>query len=551
VRHVKRPGPYTLALLLILAIALGLRLWTIGHGLPFIYDRDEEYHFVPVAIRMFGGNYDPGYFQNPSAFTYLLHGVFRVRFATGFPFGATHLRQDYAADPGPAVLTARLVVALIATLSVWLIAVAGRRLFDRRVGLIAASLSAVAFLPVFYAHLALNDAVALAPATAVLIGCAAIRESASRRAYLLTGAALGAAVATKYTAVAYAVPLVVTALIARPRAQRTDAWHGLALASGASALVFVALNPFVVLDHAQFTRELHDQMTVPRVPGETHAPAIVYYAKTLTWGLGWLPLLAAAVGAALLVARDRTKALIVLPVPLVLLAMLSTGNQLFARWLLPAYPALVLVAAYGAVAAVDRLPRTGRRCAPSAALAGAAVLLGVQGSAESVHLARVFTRTDTRTQAHRWLMGHTTATSRVVVEPFLPRGFYGSTTAPRFVRFPVPKRTLAYEQSLRPELLDAYRRGGWCLVVVGSYQRDRGLKEGYPGARAYYRRLEHEAWRAANFRPYRDGATPVEFDYDVSFNFVARSYSRPGPEIRIYKLRGCRPKHGIRSPRNT
>src|SRR5689334_4694045 len=124
-RHVRRIRPHTVALAVVLAVALGLRLWGIGHGLPFVYDRDEEYHFVPVAIRMFGGNYDPGYFQNPAAFTYLLHAVFRLRFTTGFPFGATHLRQDYAVDPGPAVLTARVVVALIATFSVWLIAVAG------------------------------------------------------------------------------------------------------------------------------------------------------------------------------------------------------------------------------------------------------------------------------------------------------------------------------------------------------------------------------------------------------------------------------------------
>lgn len=547
----RRPRPYTLALLLILAVALGLRLWTVGHGLPFVYDRDEEYHFVPVAIRMFGGNYDPGYFQNPSAFTYLLHAVFRVRFTTGFPFGATHLRQEYAVDPGPAVLTARVVVVLIATFSVWLIAIAGRRLFDRRAGLIAAALSAVAFLPVFYAHLALNDAVVMAPVTAVLIGCAAIRESVSRRAYLLTGAALGAAVATKYTAIAYAVPLVLTALLARPRERQAGDWRGLAIAGGACALVFVALNPYVVLSHAQFARELHEQMTVPRVPGETHAPAIVYYAKTLTWGLGWLPLLAAAAGAALLIARDRVNALILVPVPLVLLAMLSTGNQLFARWLLPAYPALVLLAAYAAVSAVDRLPRPAPRWAPSTALVLAALLLGAQGAAESVHLGRVFARTDTRTQAHQWLMTHTATASRVVIEPFLPRGFYGTRTPSRLVRFPVPKRTLAYEQSLRPALIDEYRRGGWCLIVVGSYQRDRGLKEGYAGARAYYRRLDREGVPAVRFRPYRDGARAVGFDYDVSFNFVASSYSRPGPEIRIYKLRGCRQRRGVRSPRNT
>jgi hypothetical protein len=539
VRHVR---PHHVALALILAVALGLRLWSIRHGLPYVYDRDEEYHFVPVAIRMFGGEYDPHYFQNPTAFTYLLHAVFRVRFTTGFPFGSTHLRQQYTVDPGPAVVTARLVVVLIATTAVWLVHLAGKRLFDRRVGLIAAALSAVAFLPVFYSHLALNDAVVLAPVTATLIGCAAVWQCGSRRAYLWTGAALGAGVATKYTALAYALPLVTAAFLA----QRRDPgqWRKLAQAGALTAVVFLAFNPYALIDHGQFGRELHAQMTVPRVPGETHTPAIAYYPATLTWGLGWLPLLAALAGAALLVARDRAKSVLLLSAPLALLATLSTGNQLFARWLLPAYPALVLLAAYAAARAVDALPRPSRTSLRTAALAGVTLLLCAQAAAESVHVNRVLARTDTRTQAHGWLMAHVPAGSRAVIEPFLPRAFYGDRTNPRFARFPVPKRTLAYERSLHPALLDRYRHDGFCLVVVGSYQRDRGLKEGYAGARAYYSRLRRDAWRAAAFRPYRESADAVGFDYDRSFNFVSRAYRRPGPLIEVYRLRGCRQQTG-------
>ncbi len=71
----------------ILLGALALRLWHIGHGLPFAYNADEAEHFVPKAIEMFRGGLDPGYYENPSALTYLFYALFKLRFTAGFPFG--------------------------------------------------------------------------------------------------------------------------------------------------------------------------------------------------------------------------------------------------------------------------------------------------------------------------------------------------------------------------------------------------------------------------------------------------------------------------------
>ena len=63
----------------VVAGALALRLWGIGHGLPYVYNADENAHFVPRAIGMFGHSYNPNYFVNPPAYTYLLHVVFDLR----------------------------------------------------------------------------------------------------------------------------------------------------------------------------------------------------------------------------------------------------------------------------------------------------------------------------------------------------------------------------------------------------------------------------------------------------------------------------------------
>jgi hypothetical protein len=64
----------------VLAVALGLRLWGVAQGLPYAYNADENAHFVPGAIGLFGHGLNPHYFVNPPAFTYLLHVVFDVWF---------------------------------------------------------------------------------------------------------------------------------------------------------------------------------------------------------------------------------------------------------------------------------------------------------------------------------------------------------------------------------------------------------------------------------------------------------------------------------------
>jgi hypothetical protein len=115
----------------------------------------------------------------------------------------------------------------------------------------------------------------------------------------------------------------------------------------------------------------------------------------------------------------------------------------------------------------------------------------------------------------------------------------GREAAERFDRFPIKRPFQAYERKLSPELVDEYRRGGYCWVVTASHQRDRGLSEGLDNARAYYDRLEKDAELVRTFTPYEDGAGPVDFNFDMSFNYLPRAYGRPGPLIQVYKLRDC------------
>ena len=98
-----------------------------------------------------------------------------------------------------------------------------------------------------------------------------------------------------------------------------------------------------------------------------------------------------------------------------------------------------------------------------------------------------------------------------------------------------------YERTLTPQLLDIYRRDGFCWVVTGSTQYGRAFAEPKraPEALKYYRALDREADVAFTASPLRDGRDLPRYQVDRSFNYVDSAYERPGPVMKVYRLRNC------------
>src|SRR3954452_23494037 len=121
-----RRWPWAAAVAALTALALVLRLWGLGHGLPYAYNADENAHFVPGAVALFGHSLNPHYFVNPPAYTYLLHAVF-----AGWFGGRDALSNSYASDPSDVLLVARATAAVAGALAVPLTYLAGARLAGR------------------------------------------------------------------------------------------------------------------------------------------------------------------------------------------------------------------------------------------------------------------------------------------------------------------------------------------------------------------------------------------------------------------------------------
>lgn len=560
----RRPDRTTLALAGVLVGAAILRLWGIRHGLPFSYNIDEEGHFVPVAIGFFGHDLNPGYFLNPPGYTELLYGIYAVWFG-----GREAVARAYADDPSEVFLIARVTVALLGVVSVGLLYAAAARLFDRTVALLAAALAACAFLPVFYSHLALNDVPATAPATLALLGTALVLRGGGTPAALLGGLGAGLAAGTKYTAGIALLPLL-TAILVQARAQRAAPLAPLAAAGAAALGGFLLANPYALLDFDGFRAGVARQRTLTSGEelsklGLTQDNGVLYYLWTLTWGLGWVPALAALGGAIRLLLRDRRLALVLLPAPLLFVLFMGLQERYFGRWLLPVLPIAIALAAYGAMSLVRAVAvRAPRLAIPAAALATAALL--AQGLVTTIHNDRVLARADTRGQAREWLLANVPAGARVVLEPVVPARWLqdpdrADPATPSGARWRLWDTTRAdvddagrplpdgrtrfvkvdkYARTLRPELIERYEAAGYCWVVIGSTQFGRALAEpdAVPQAIAYYDELARRGERAARFSPYDDGADAPAFNFDWSFDYYPLAYARPGPELVVYRLRG-------------
>jgi hypothetical protein len=553
----------------VLAGGLALRLWGIRQGLPFAYNADEADHFVPHAVEMFARHtLNPHYFANPPAFTYVLHFLFALAYG-----GGTGVRQALERHPGEVFTLARVAAAILGAGALWLLYATGARLFSRGVGLLAAAIEAVAFLPVFYAHLALNDVPTLAPLTLSLLGTAGVLCKGRNRDYVLAGVGMGLACASKYTAGIVVVPLAAAVaaryLEAEPGAGRR-ALRGIALAGAAALSAFLIANPYALLDYHGFHADLAHQSTLSsEAQGKLGAPTeggwtggLSYYLWSLTWGLGWVPALA-ALGGALTVWRSRPRlGWLLVPAPLLFLAFMGLQGRYFGRWLLPIFPILCLLAAFfalelaSAIAARLRSALGDRRArGPGIALAAAIVLaLCAQGLLYSIHSGLVLSRADTRNLTRAWLLAHVPAGAPIVVEPVAPDGWgtrwnkydsLGSRISAGGALEPNTTRIVGiedYERTLSPQLIGYYERHGYCWVVSGSTQSGRAFADptAVPLAIAYYRTLAAQGAVAYRASPYTRGRRPVAFNFDWSFDYYPLAYHRPGPEMTVYRLHGGR-----------
>jgi hypothetical protein len=589
-RSLLRPAP--LILVGIVVAGLALRITNNRYGLPYVFTHDEAENYTHRAVSMFREDLDPGYYENPTTFTYLVFAALRLHFGVLsslvggggiFALPRGNVTSQFATDPTNVWIVARTLTALLGMAGVVVVYLAGRKLFGRREGLVAAAILAFSFLAVTYSRQAVTDVGALTGVGLALLFSTKALEDGGRRWFALAGAAAGLALSFKYTAGLVLLPVGISALLRLKAEPLRTLLSGL-LALACAAATFALLNPYLIVHFSDFTQKVRAQAEVAgnlaKAGQQGSAPA--YYLESLTWGLGWAVALAALAGGIVLARRDWRRALLLASFPVALFLYLSLQSRYFGRWLLPAYPALALLTGVALVQAGEWLTRRRPRLAP-VAVGGLTLVVLLQSLLADVRTAVVLGREDTRLEARRYLAANYPPQLRISIEPAIPDRFYRAAPdgklpswlsrcadngyayrsaggrrvcAPlepgQFARPANKLKSSNYHFALLPQAIEDMRFYGYCTVMTISLVRDRVEQIGSSKVKAYYRRLEREADLVKAWSPYRKGAKPPPFDFDLSYNYYPGAFERPGPEIKLYRLRNCKQGVGpsaVRVPR--
>ena len=568
-------------IVLICALAAGLRLIGLQYGLPAVYNPDEV-AIMARALSFARGTLNPENFLYPTFYFYVLFawvGVYLAMvWASGRVESLAALQQLYFTDPTGIYTAGRLLGVVTGTATVAFLFRFGERLLDRRTAIAATIFLAVAPLHVRDSHYVKHDVPAtLAIVFAYLAICrlwpCAAPNGPARRDTLVAGAACGVAFSTHYYCIFLAVPLAIAVVQGwRSKGFAASASH-LALAAAASAVVFFALSPFILVEPLTAWRDIaaNRHIVIDRaVSAGAFAPASRYLEMLWADAVGKPIALLAAAGVIGMAVVSPARALLLLAFPLPFLFFISNTAPA-SRYLNPILPFLALFAAW-AVAQISA--RLGNQ---PVVFWAAVVIAAAPALRSSVAADRFFRQTDTRTLAQRYLESNLPSGTTILTQPYsaaltpskvglleaLTKNVGGVDAASIKFRlqmsldpYPEPSYRLIYlgrggldaekiyvdpSSLATPDGLAALRSLGVAYVLIKRYNKPD------PETQPFLTVLAREGRRLAAFSPYRPGLAEAEQMRIDPFlhNTDARiddGLERPGPPLELWQIDGDGPK---------
>lgn len=358
-------------------------------------------------------------------------------------------------------LIGRPLSATLDLLTVTLVYVLGRRVYGYWTAVLGMALAAFTVLDIQLSHFYAVDTVLVPLCLLVLLAAVHIAQCDHPAPYIWGGMALGAALATKTTALLLVIPLGLAPILA---AWNSATWTGsfsrpaltahymsiaprlnrdlqrLLLTFLIGAATFALGEPYAILDRAQLVSDIAQQSAflvtnsppfqVPYTIQYAHTIPYLYQLKNMLWWDLGLPLAAAAF-AGVLSALLSVRRWLRQPEVLILLAwvipyFLFVGSFFakFSRYMLPIIPVMVLMGA-ALLVRLTRLrpahrtrlsPRLPRIPFPRSLAWSALVAVTALSFLYSLAYMNIYQHPNTRVAASRWIFSHIPAGTTLAVE---------------------------------------------------------------------------------------------------------------------------------------
>lgn len=419
-----------LLLLILLLVGAGLRIWGLEFGFPIkssLYIRPDESLLIEPGLHFLERWGDPLFYVYPALVIELTAALFQFLFTGGSLLGlraGQNMVADFAASPSAYFLVTRWISVLAGVLTVYVVYRLALRLSGSRpAGLIAAMLYAISPLAVRDAHFGVTDNVmVLFLSASLLAGVGYVSQNdGARRGPAGMGAWFGLAAASKYTAFLLGPRLLVAVLFRDRTLPRSVLARRVAAVTLLPAVIFLLLNPYVLLNLRTTFDELLDILRIFYLwqPGDapwTLREAILQVLRPLRFGPGGLVGLAVCglgVGLGLRTRNPARAATVLLAgyLGLHILALIPFRHLVPYRYLLPVLPLVATFAAVGFLWAIEATRRLPVRLA-----VGAVLLFCVATTLDrSVRIDHLLASTDTRTLAGDWIEANVPSSMPVVL----------------------------------------------------------------------------------------------------------------------------------------
>lgn len=418
----------------IIVIATGLRLWSIGYDLPYVFHPDEP-AVVSVAMRIFkSGDMNPHFFHYPSLVFYLhalayalYYGFGRLTGTMSSPLDLVDLSSiamgaTIAPDP-TIMLIGRLISLAFGIGSVLLVYLIGRRLSDRpAVGAVAASLLAVSPTHIYHSSVITPDVLVTFFALWACYAAVLIFREGKTRHYVIAGIAIGLTTASKYNGGLVGLVLPVAHFLRTGPSGWKDA--RLYLTVPLIAITFLLATPYALLDYRAFSEALifdasHYAAGHAGMEGDT----LRWYANFLWTTTTLLSIMALAEIVRGLIQRSRATILLA-SFPIAYFIFISRFAVRNGRTILPILPFIFLLAAIPLVdlaGAVQRIKAVNlRRITVVALIVLTIFLLALPAKMTILTNIQRDTEAFSGPIAGEWIIDNISPDSRIALESYGP-----------------------------------------------------------------------------------------------------------------------------------
>jgi 4-amino-4-deoxy-L-arabinose transferase-like glycosyltransferase len=554
-------------LIAILVVALGLRIWGIGFGLPGVYHPDEE-RIVHHALAFGMGDLNPHYFNYPSLSMYFLFFEYGAFYALGRLFGLFAGVPDFQGmffrDPTAFYLIGRATNAVWGTASVLFVYLLGKKAYNGFAGLAAAGMLAITYLHSESSHYISTDILLTFFIAAAFLPLLEILRRGETRDYLWAGILAGLGAASKYNAATLALPIFLahwwSPASPPPRIARLRDGK-LWLAAGCMLFAFFVGSPYCFLDFSKFWADFrfiseHMQKGVYSTGGGRHwidylmlfirDRMVAAPAKWNTLGLIYLG------GAVWALIAGRKKEWLLLTYPLLYFLMIGSWGKSNARYLIPVFPTLAVLSG-GALSALWNRPS--HRLFIRVTLPAAGLFLAVIPIRNIVLNDAMLSRTDTREEARGWIEVNIPAGSKIAIE-----WDNNATVQLRETSSAIEEKVRAYREGRAStihhpaeQMAEVHRMrlmagvgGGYEIVRIGEVEGLTLSPRGYDLAELKVKGVEYLVVSSEVYSWFRGGGGREKYPVHAKFydNLsrmpplkVFEPTHQPGPVIKIYRLK--------------